>query len=72
MTSFRDYHVNTVVDFVENSRTMRNIYNPLRKYTLNSAVSHCGNQSAREITEFCSVNVDPRYYRISVACDIME
>ena len=23
-------------------------------------------------TEFCSVNMDARYYRISVACDTME
>jgi hypothetical protein len=32
----------------------------------------CGNQSAHDITEFCSVNMDVWYYRISVACDVME
>ena len=31
-----------------------------------------GNQIAHDITEFYSVNMDAWYYRISVACDIME
>ena len=44
----------------------------LNIYTLNSVVSPCGNQSARGITEFCSVNMDAWYYRIRVACDTME
>ena len=30
------------------------------------------NQSARDIMEFCSVNMDAWYYRISVACDTVE
>ena len=30
----------------------------------------CGNQSAHDITKFCSVNMDAWHYRISVACDI--
>ena len=44
----------------------------LRLYTLNSVASHLCNQSARDITEFSSVNMDAWYYRISVACDTME
>ena len=28
----------------------------------------CGNQSARDVTKFCSVHMDTWYYRISVAC----
>ena len=32
----------------------------------------CGNQSAHDIMEFCSVNMDARYHRISVACDTMK
>ena len=32
----------------------------------------CGDQSACDITEFCSVNMDAWYYRFSVACDTME
>ena len=31
-----------------------------------------GNQSAHDITKFCNVSMDVWYYRISVACDIME
>ena len=31
-----------------------------------------GNQSAHDITEFCSINMDAWYYRISVPCDVME
>ena len=42
-------------------------------YTLTSVLSHIyGNQSARDITEICSVNVDAWYYGVSVACDAME
>ena len=44
-------------------------------YTLNSVVSHLWqvtNHSARDITEFCSVNMDAQYYRISAACDTTE
>ena len=41
-------------------------------YTLNSVVSHLCNQSARDILEFSSVNMDAWYYRNSVACDVME
>jgi hypothetical protein len=32
----------------------------------------CGNQSAHNITELCSVNMDAWKYRISVACDTLE
>jgi hypothetical protein len=47
-------------------------------YTPNFVTTHVDqsahdiNQSAHDITEFCSVNMDVWYYRISVACDIME
>ena len=36
------------------------------------SINQSGNQSACDITEFCSVNIDAWYYRMSVACDIME
>ena len=32
----------------------------------------CGNQSARDITEFSRVNMDEWYYGIHVVCDTME
>jgi hypothetical protein len=32
----------------------------------------CGNQSARDIKELCSVNMDAWRKKINVACDIME
>ena len=52
---------------------MRSRGRSYHNYTLNFVVSHlCGNQSARDVTEFCSVNMDAYCYRISVACDIME
>ena len=41
-------------------------------YMLASQISCCGNQSACDINEVCSVNMDARYYRTSVSCDIME
>ena len=42
-------------------------------YTLNSVVSHMWQPKCMwYITEFCSVNKDAWYCRISVACDTME
>jgi hypothetical protein len=41
-------------------------------YTLSTLEYHTyGNQSAHDIMEFCSVNMDASYYRNNVACDIM-
>ena len=39
-------------------------------YTLNFVVPNMWNQNAHDITEFCSLNMDAWYYRISVACNI--
>ena len=41
-------------------------------YGVVSPPESCGNQSARDITEFCSVNMDVWYSIISVVCDIVE
>jgi hypothetical protein len=42
---------------------------PIVHYYMGFSLLH---QSARDITEFCSVNMDAWYYRISVACDTIK
>ena len=63
MTSFRDYHLNSR-RFCGKLKGYAYYLKPPRSYTLNSVVSHCSNQSARNITEFCCVNMDARYYSV--------
>ena len=55
-------HHLTVVHFIKSGQ----ISTKLR------SITHDGNESARDVTQFCSVNMDEWYYRISVACDTME